>query len=303
VIRTGSDGPASVDIVVAAASATQGTDFNLIEPANGTLQWTDGETQKTVQLTIADDNTIEPTESFQLQLTNPSQGAAINPAADQITVDIIDSSDSGQIVFSQDSYQVSEADQSVMIVVERTPSPDGNGNLSGTASVTLSSQSGTAANGPDFDGDLTNSTLSWGDGEGGSRTVQIDIISDDLIEGTESFTVQLSNPAPSQLQLDDPVTVNITDSSIAQPVVLQLPEGNEFQAREGDDSTILIPVSRSGDSQSQVILPLTVGLASDSVSTADFSVSQTQLVWPAGDVSTRFITIDIIDESNLRSCQ
>ena len=69
----GSSGSVSVDYATAGASATSGVDFT---PVSGTLTWGDGDmADKTVEVHIAGDRTDEDSETFRVELSNPSGGA------------------------------------------------------------------------------------------------------------------------------------------------------------------------------------------------------------------------------------
>lgn len=66
----GSDGVASVDYATVDGTAVEGSDYT---GTNGTLTWPDGISgNRTISITITDDGTEEPTESFTLILSNAS---------------------------------------------------------------------------------------------------------------------------------------------------------------------------------------------------------------------------------------
>ncbi|MES9943544.1 MAG: DUF5666 domain-containing protein [Candidatus Thiodiazotropha sp.] len=82
----GSSGVASVDFSSADGTAVAGSDYTA---ANGTLTWSDGVSgNKTISISIPDENTAEFTESFTVTLSNVS-GAALG-ANTSASVDIID---------------------------------------------------------------------------------------------------------------------------------------------------------------------------------------------------------------------
>jgi uncharacterized delta-60 repeat protein len=73
--RTGSSTDAfSVDYVVAPGTATAGVDFHT---ADGTLTFGPGETDKTLSVSILDDDEIEEDETVELTLLNPTGGVAL----------------------------------------------------------------------------------------------------------------------------------------------------------------------------------------------------------------------------------
>ena len=82
----GSDGAVSVDWSIAHGT-TDASDFT--GTTSGTLAFADGETSKTITVTVTGDVTVEPTEGFTLQLGNPQGGVTIadGSGAGTITTD------------------------------------------------------------------------------------------------------------------------------------------------------------------------------------------------------------------------
>lgn len=121
-------------------------------------------------------------------------------------------------------------------------------NTSGTASVLVSTSSGTALAGSDFTA-ITNQTVSFAAGEG-ARTVNVAIIGETLREPNETFTLVLSSPSAGYtiadgsglgtINNDDPVPI----LSIADAVVT---EGGSAQfvvsATNGNASTMTVQVA------------------------------------------------------------
>ena len=295
VLRDSSDGAASVDVIVASGSALNGQDFNA--PASFTLDWQDGEMQQTFSVAIVADTEIEQDESFSLSLGNPSPGASVEPSAALSVVTISDRSDPGQIRFTQTNYQSSESAGSVVIALQRVSGPGGNGILAGPASVFVDAEAGSAIAGADYDA-IFPLQLSWGSGESGERQFSVPLLADDTIEGSENFFLRLDNASPSSLSLGESAIVNIVDSSSADAIVLSLLDGAiDYQVRESEDSMVVrIPFGRTGDTQSRVVLPFSVGIAGDSASAADYSVNGSQLVWEFGDSNPKFIEVTIVDD-------
>ena len=73
-LSAASDVPVTVSYTTAPGSATAGSDFT---PVSGTLTFAPGETTKTVLVQTVDDTIAEPTETFTLNLSNPTGGAII----------------------------------------------------------------------------------------------------------------------------------------------------------------------------------------------------------------------------------
>ncbi|MEM1250387.1 MAG: cytochrome c peroxidase [Acidobacteriota bacterium] len=85
---------------------------------------------------------------------------------------------------SSASYQVSEGEQALNVVVVRE------GSVDPAVDVTLVSQPGSATAGLDFE--AVSARLSWGAGEAAMRTVTIPIVDDVLVEDEENFSIALT---------------------------------------------------------------------------------------------------------------
>ncbi len=289
--RDGTDGPATIAFSLANASAVSPDDYTLSSPANGLLSWQDGESQKTIQIAIAQDTEIEPDETFSVSLDSVNNGGTFGEFQNAI-VTITDTSDTGQILFSANEYSSAENDGSATITLVR--SAIGDGPLIGPASVNYSVSNGSASGGEDFT--ATSGTLSWGNGESGERSFSIDLLTDALIEGAESAVINLDSPAPATVAIDSPATLTITDSTTAEPVILSF-AGPSSQIVTEDIGTVTFSLTRSGDSQSIVTLPFTVGLDDDTASSADFEALGGALVWQSGDTGEQTISIAINDDN------
>ena len=84
VVRTGNPLlPASVDYQHSGGTASPVSDFL---SGSGTLTFDAGETEQTIELTVADDGVAESAESVQLTLSNPSTGTALGTTATTLTI-------------------------------------------------------------------------------------------------------------------------------------------------------------------------------------------------------------------------
>ncbi|MEM1174294.1 MAG: choice-of-anchor B family protein [Pseudomonadota bacterium] len=80
-------GSASVDFTTSAVSADAGSDF--VGPQSGTLSWADGDaTPQWIEFEIVDDGNAEPSETFEITLSNAT-GASVGGESD-LTVTILD---------------------------------------------------------------------------------------------------------------------------------------------------------------------------------------------------------------------
>jgi len=198
----GSYGSSSVDVSTIVGAALDGEDYWFITE---TVMFFDGDTSKTITITILDDNVYEGDESFNVVLSNLVGEATLgNPSTAIVT--IIENDEiplAGILQFSGESYSVNERAGSVTITVQRI---DGS---YGDVSVDYSVTDGDAINGSDYS--VSDGTLYFIDGEM-SKTIIIDIIDDALDEVTETLIVNLSNPINAVLGNNQTASVSILDN-------------------------------------------------------------------------------------------
>jgi hypothetical protein len=92
----GSAGSVKVDYATSDGTAKAGSDYTA---TSGTLTFTDGETSKTFSVPIFNDNLIEGTETFNLSLSNATNGAVLNRSVARGVI-LDDESQSAPIIFA-----------------------------------------------------------------------------------------------------------------------------------------------------------------------------------------------------------
>jgi uncharacterized delta-60 repeat protein/uncharacterized repeat protein (TIGR01451 family) len=197
VIRTnGATGTVTVDYYTKNGSAIAGSGQNPgdFTSVRGTLTFPPGVTNRTIVIPLYDDTEVELDETFYVVLTNATGGAklpgGIPTSSETATCVIIDNDfHSGRLNFSATNYFVSEGDGQVVVTVSRI-----GGNL-GPLSVSVVTSNGTAIAGSDYI--YTSNRLSWVHNETTPKTVVIPILDDSLVEGNETFTVNLVSPSVS----------------------------------------------------------------------------------------------------------
>jgi hypothetical protein len=99
----------------------------------------------------------------------------------------------GDLSLISGAYTVTEGDGSATIGIART------GGSWGVVSVDFSTSNGTASSGSDYT--AVTQTITWLDGEVGVKTLSIPIVSDNVVEGSETVNLTLSNVTGGALLL------------------------------------------------------------------------------------------------------
>lgn len=288
VVRSGNlVGESSVTFSTSGGTATAGVDFTDI---SGRLLWASGDgASKAISIPITDDGLSEGDETFGVSLSDPT--GAVLGATNSAQVTLVDNdgaqSDSS-IQFIKGSYSVSESGDSVEISVVRQ------GTLTGAAAVGYSTASGTATGGSDFV--ETSGSLSWGAGEGGARSITVEIVNDELNEPTEEFTVQLSTATGAVIGAPSTASVQIgDDDDPTLPTAVAFSKG-AFTVDEGS-GTASIGIVRTGGltEVSSVSLVVTGGTAT---SGQDFQDAGTTVVFASGEGGIKSVTLPIVDDGN-----
>ena len=198
----GSEGGASATVV-----SSRPEDLTI---TGGAAIWDAGQSgARTVAANLVGDNVIESDEAVDLTFGS-SSGATQGTTA---SLTIVDDDSGGQLRFSAGlpaTVTETDATQALTVTVERI------GDTAGGAGAVVTS---------DRPGDLAvvNGNVSWSAGQGGSRTVDLQLIGDDLDENAESTFLQLGivsgaatlgSPAASPTQIiDDDFVPNAADDS------------------------------------------------------------------------------------------
>ncbi|WP_321419168.1 Calx-beta domain-containing protein [uncultured Desulfobacter sp.] len=199
--RTGDLSPAVVDYSVSGTgdNAADSDDFDGGVLPSGTVAFAAGEDTKTIEVLVAGDTVLESDEGFTLQLSqgtpqdDNTQTAVINPDAESVVTTI--ANDDSQVSVTGQST-VTEGDSgtaTVSYTVTRT------GDLSRAAVVDyqVTGTGENAADADDFDGsELPSGTVTFAVGED-TKTIEVQVTGDTLLENDEAFTLQLSQGTPS----------------------------------------------------------------------------------------------------------
>jgi hypothetical protein len=204
----GKQGLVTVDYITMAGTALEGVDYIKTQ---GTLSWADQDNApKNVIIPLINDGFKEGTETFYIQLSNPTGGAALSTpiSASLSIVDDEFTSDNGVLKFESSLYSVTENASTVQIVVTREEGSSGN------ITVDYATANGTAIAGTHY---LTKSgTLGWAAGDNSSKSFFVTILNNSEYDfaSPRSFKISLSNPSGGALIVIGETTVNITEDDV-----------------------------------------------------------------------------------------
>ena len=280
--RSAGDGAVSVNFATTAGSATAGSDYTT---TNGTLNWAAGDlAAKTVTVPILNDAAPEATETFTVALSNPT-GATLG-ATTVSTVSITDTDvATGSVGFATVSATVDEAAGTVVVQVSRT------GGSGGAATVSFTTNPGTALAGSDYT--TTTGTLNWADGDAAPKSITVPILNDAVPEPTENFTLTLSNATGATLGANTVATISITDTDMPPGSV-----GLATTTASVDEAagTLLVQVNRIGGSGGAATVNFSTSPGT-ALAGSDYTTTTGTLNWADGDGTPKSITIPILDNA------
>ncbi|MCU7829502.1 MAG: S8 family serine peptidase [Candidatus Thiodiazotropha sp. (ex Myrtea sp. 'scaly one' KF741663)] len=280
----GSTGEVSIDYHSSddqAISSSRPADF---KATSGSLVFADGETLRSFEIEIHDDDNDEKNETFYLNLTNPS-GDALIGSRSQVPVTILDDDGPGSLSFSAVSYAVNETHDKARVSVIRT------GGTEGSLSVDVSLTNDTAIVDSDF---LLpeKETLLFSHGEI-EKVLEIPLVDDEIFEGNESFHIQLIPSVETELETPSSSTVVILDDDPDTSIASIHVEAVNYSVSE-NNRKVTLRVLRSGNTDSTSTVKYTT-VNGSAKSGEDFRETNGELTfWP--NVKRRDITIEIYDD-------
>jgi hypothetical protein len=214
-LSTATSGTISVDYATANGSALAGNGYtaNDYTSASGTLEFGPGETEKTIAVTIVDDNVDEDDEDFTIDLSNATSGITIDVS--QATGTIYD--DDAEPYLSIGGVTVGEEAGSAEFTVSLS-APSGK-----DISVDYYTWDNTATADDDYSSVSGTVLIAAGDT---SATFSVTIASDTLDEDDETFYASLSNAINAWINDYDGMAT-ITDDDEPPTVSINSAAGSE----------------------------------------------------------------------------
>jgi plastocyanin len=194
----GSSGAVSVQYATSDGTAHAGTDYTA---ASGALNWSDGDSSaKSFSIPILH---APAGGTVNVTLSSPGGGATLgSPSTAVLTIQAAQSA--GTLGFAQVSPSVSEAAGSVAIQVNRT------GGSGGAVSVSYATGGGSAVSGTNYTS--TSGTLNWAAGDHSTKTFNVQVLDDHVVNGTHTVGLTLSNATGGASISPAAATLSITDA-------------------------------------------------------------------------------------------
>lgn len=213
-LSEGSSTDVSVDYSTADSSALAGEDY---EAMSGTLVIPAGETEGVIEVPMNGDYSLEPDESFTVNLSNPVEVSLSTVSV--IGTILNDDNPEGWVVGHAGRLEGNSGDQKLIVYIGLNSIP------TETVSVDYSTVDGTALAGEDYTAASGTITLQPGETW---KSVEIMVHGDTLIEPHELFLVRLSNSSgPAIVSGEGLCHVGDDDSPISAGDWTELAKGGE----------------------------------------------------------------------------
>ncbi len=181
-------------------SAKAGSDYT---SASGTLTFSPDQTEKALSITLKDDSTVEPNETFEVRLSSPSRATLGSPSKTTVTITDDDDANVPEVSLSSASLSALEDVGSVDLTVRLDTA------AAGAVTVDYATADGSAKSGADYV--TASGTLTFAAGVT-EKTLSVTLKDDSIDEPNEDFTVRLSSPSGATLGSIKSTVVTITDN-------------------------------------------------------------------------------------------
>ena len=288
--RTGGTGAIGVGYATTNGTAIAGEDY---AATSGTATFAQGATTATFDVPITNDNADEVDETFTVVLTAGAGSPAIGRGT--ATVTIVDNDEPaaiGRFDIAPATSAVAEGDTGITVVSFTVTRTDGTtGAVSIPYTVGFTGQNPT--NRDDFSAvEPLTGTVSFGDGDDATKTIQVQVQGDSVLEADETFTVSLGAPSAGTLGTQASATATVLNDDATYAIAAG-------QGAEGSGVVPLI-VTRTGDLSRATTLQYAVSLANgDTASAADFAggALPSGTVGFAAGAATATINVAVADDT------
>ncbi|MDC1135686.1 Calx-beta domain-containing protein [Alphaproteobacteria bacterium] len=267
-----SENNVTVDWSTQNGSATASSDY---QNSSGTATFAANTTTTTIAVPILSDNLSEANETFNILLANPTN-AVIGDNSSIVTI----TDDDSLTISIADASTVDETQALQPIVVSLS-----NASTS-TVTVDYATTDNTASSGSDYT--MTSGTLTFNPGIV-QQTINVPILADTDQEGTENFTVNLSNATGGASISDGQASVTIVDDDGAPTITVANLSVNENSGTNSAAVTLSIPSTQT----ISVNYSFVSGTADN---TTDYTGANGTLFFAPGDLS-EIVSFTIVDDT------
>ncbi len=270
-----------------AGTATMMSDYSISAPL-GTVTFYPGDTVKYITVSIVDDALVESTESIVFVLVNPVGATMGSFQTDAVS--IIDNDVLAPTVYfgtTSNTYIESAGTVTVPVMIQNSSAT--------TVSVTATLTSGTATIGSDVTGTVSQ-TIIFLPNSTTPQNVTFSIFDDAIVEGTENFTIVLSNAVSATIGAASTFTGTITDNDNGGLQAVAQFASTANTVKEGQTLVLNAPVYVSNPTASPVSVSFTV-TAGTCLAGSDYVViTASPLIIPAFNTVNN-IQINIVDDN------
>ena len=280
----GANGAIAVSYATANGTAIASADYT---SSHGTLQWADGDSSaKTFAVPISNAAPFTGSKTFSIVLSDPAAGAVIsNPGA--ATATISGDQPPGSLTLAAAAASVAQTAGSLTATVNRT------GGTNGPVTVSYETSNGTAVGGTDYT--ATNGTLTWGSGDGTSKTFSVPVSDAKPFSGDKSFTITLSDATGgASVGTHSSMIATIVGAAAAAPGSPQLSQSGYTVLQSAGSQAVT--VNRTGGTAGA--FSVTYATADGSAQAGvDYTATRGTLQWQSGEATSKSFTVPVSDTS------
>ena len=290
----------TVDYIITDVTTTSTSDYNVNLTGQVTFPaGTENGDTRPILLAITDDTVIEGDESLTIQITNISNSLLSIVDADA-TGTIIDNDTSPTTGLSVADINFNESTASSNFIISYN-----GGNVKTGFTVDYTITNGTAISGTDYNAVQTGQvTFPNGTTNGATQLVNVDIIDDLIIEGSETLNIELSNLSTTLINLVDPNGIGTIIDNDTKTATTGLSVA-DFTVDEAIGTTNFVVTYNGADLQNSFTVDYNITDGTANAST-DFNGAPTlsgQITFPAGTTTgdQQNVSLNIVDDSIIES--
>jgi hypothetical protein len=272
------------------APAAAGEDY---QAQSGTLTFAPNETSKTVTILVNGDATVEPGETFNVNLSNATSASI----SDNRGVGTIQDDDSAVATFTINDVTQAEGNTGTTNFVFTVTK---SGSTSQTATVNFATADNTAMAPTDYTSQ--SGTLTFAPAET-VKTITVQVIGDTAVEPDETFFVFLTNPSSNAAIVDNQGVGTITDDDFPFLTINDVSVSEDATPTQNDPGTrsAVFTVTKGGAATTQTVTVTFATADGTATAGADYAQQMSTLTFAPNETS-KTITVpiagDALDENN-----